>query len=120
MSAGPELSVQTLLKSGFVLAGLLLLAVGLGDMVTGRAKVLQYHETLAQTPPVAADPTALFPTSSEGAERRGVVAAKLAFYELLVTAGQLLAGAGFGLVAAGVIRTSLRNARATADLPASR
>lgn len=120
VAAAPELTVYGVLKSGLVLAGLLLLAVGLGDMVTGRAKVVQYHEALAQTPPTPADPTALFPTSSEGAERRGVVAAKLAFYELLVTVGEVLAAGGFALVAAGVLRASLRSARTSGESSPSR
>ena len=65
----PELTVYGVLRSGLVLAGILLLAVGLGDMITGRTKVVQYHAALAQTPTEPVDPTALFPTSNEGAER---------------------------------------------------
>jgi MFS family permease len=105
---------------GLVLAGLLLLTVGLGDIVTGRTKLLQYQDSLAQTPPAPVDPTALFPTSSEGAERRGIVVAKLAFYQVLLTAGQLLAAAGFTLIAAGVVRARFRGARAPVNLPPSR
>ena len=116
----PELTVYGVLRSGLVLAGILLLAVGLGDMITGRTKVVQYHAALAQTPTEPVDPTALFPTSNEGAERRGVVAAKLAFYELLVTVGEVLAAGGFALVAAGVLRAGVRSARAAQDPASSR
>jgi hypothetical protein len=108
-------------KSGLVLAGLLLLAVGLGDVMTGRVKLLQYQEVLAQTPASPVDPTALFPTASEGQERRGITVGKVAFYQVLVSTGQLLVAVGFALMAAGVVRTRFRNARTPpTNLPSSR
>jgi len=121
VAAAPELSIQTLMKSGLVLAGLLLLVVGLGDVVTGRAKMLQYQETLAQTPATSGDPPSLFPTASEGKERRSVTIGKLAFYQVLVNGGQILVAVGFTLMAIGVLRVSFGGARAsTTNLPSSR
>jgi len=115
-----ELSIQTLLKSSLVLAGLLLLVVGLGDVVVGRTKMFQYQETLAQTPPATVDPASLFPTASEGKERHSVTMGKLAFYQLLVNVGQLMVAAGFTLIAVGVLRVSVGGARAPRNLPSSR
>jgi hypothetical protein len=110
---GSGLTVQTLARSGLVLAGLLLLAVGLGDAVAGRTKIAQYEELLQTTAvPVPLDPTALFPTASEGQERRGVARAKLAFYHLLLVAGQALSGAGLILVAVGALRVRQAAVRA--------
>lgn len=102
------LSLRALTRSGLVLAGLLLLGVGLGDAVAGRTKIAQYEELLRTTatrPP--ADPTALFPTASEAQERYDIVHAKLAFYHLLLTAGQGLSGLGFLLLGAGALRVRM-------------
>jgi len=115
-----ELSIHALMKSGLVLAGLLLLVVGLGDVVVGRTKMFQYQETLAQTPASAVDPPSLFATASEGKERRSVTMGKLAFYQLLVNVGQLMVAGGFTLIALGVLRVSVGGARAPTNLPSSR
>jgi len=104
-----------LVRSGLVLAGLLLLAVGLGNAVAGRTKITQYEEilhTVAPAPPP--DPAALFPKASEGQERRELARAKLAFYQLLLSAGQLLAAAGLVLLAVGVLRYRMRGSAARA------
>ena len=99
-----------------MLAGLLLLGVGVGDLVAGHAKIAQYEDLLRATPPPAqTDPAALFPTASEGEERHQLARAKLAFYELLLTFGQLLSAAGFALIAVGVLRLRLRSARPAID-----
>ena len=105
MAAASGLNVVTFARNGLVLAGLLLLALGFGDALAGRAKVAQYEELLetaaVQEP---SDPAALFPTASEGQEREALARAKLAFYQLLLTSGQLLSALGFALFAFGVIR----------------
>jgi hypothetical protein len=114
----PSLTVRALGSSGLVLVGLLLLGVGLGDSVAGRTKIAQYEQLLRTTVvPPPADPAALFPTASEGQERHELARAKLAFYHLLLTAGQVLSAAGLVLVAAGVVRlrrSQLRLARESA------
>ena len=96
-----------------MLTGLLLLAVGLGNLVAGQTKVAQYGQQVRANPSVHAprDPAALFPPVSEGAERLEVNRAKLAFYQLLVTSGQLLAALGAALVGVGSLRVWVRAGR---------
>lgn len=104
--ATAELSVRTLFRSSFVVAGLLLLSIGLGDVVVGRTKITQYEATLAQAPPVVPqDGATLFPKVTEAEEQRSVAHAKLGFYNLLFLAGQLLTTTGLLLVVIGVVRT---------------
>ncbi len=118
MNGAPELSFHALLRNGLVLAGLLLLGVGLGDAVVGRTKIAQYTEVLASTPaPEPRDRAALFPTASEGNERRAVARAKVGYYQLLFTAGQLLSGIGFVLLVLGVLQIRLRAGRAALRPP---
>jgi len=114
----PPLTVQTLMRSSLVVAGLLFLAVGLADSVAGHVKILQYEQLLRTTaPPPPADPAALFPTASEGQERYELARAKLAFYQLLLTAGQLLSALGFTLLAVGVLRLRTRAVQPLANSP---
>ena len=120
MPAPAPLTAHVLARSGLVLTGLLLLAVGFGNMVAGESKISQYGDVLRATPVRApADPAALFPPASEGAERQRILRAKLAFYQLLVTAGQLLCALGCTLIAFGILRLWLRAARPPADVPLS-
>jgi hypothetical protein len=104
-NASAGLTIQALVNSRLVVAGLLLLGVGLGDSIAGHSKIAQYEELLrTSAAPVAPDPTALFPTASESQERHQLARAKLAFYHLLLTAGQLLSALGFALLAIGLVR----------------
>ena len=120
MTAPPPLTAYTIARSGLVLTGLLLLAVGFGNMVAGQSKIAQYREVLSATAvPAPADPASLFPQVSEGEERHHLVRAKLAFYQLLVTAGQLLCAVGAALIGFGVLWLWIRAARAPADIPAA-
>jgi hypothetical protein len=106
MATSGGVSISSLARSGLVLAGLLLLGVGIGDTIAGRSKIAQYEELVRTTAASVAprDPAALFPTASEGSERHELARAKLAFYQLLLTAGQLLSAVGFALLALGVLR----------------
>lgn len=114
----PPLTAQNLLRSSLVVAGLLFLGVGIGDSVAGHVKILQYERILRTTrPPPPADPAALFPTASEGQERYELARAKLAFYQLLLTAGQLLSALGFTLLAVGVLRLRMRPPQPIANSP---
>ncbi len=122
MGAPPPLTVHAFTRSGLVLTGLLLLAVGLGNMVAGRTKIAQYKDVLSVTstlPPAPADPASLFPRPSEGEERSHLVRAKLAFYQLLLTAGQLLSASGAALVGFGALRVWWLAARLPADVTAA-
>jgi len=117
----PTITVHTLFRSGLVVAGLLFIGVGLCDAVAGSVKIGQYQELLRVTVERApADPADLFPTASEGHERHELARAKLAFYQLLLTAGQLMAAVGFAFLAVGVLRLRLRAPRAPAEQPALR
>jgi len=114
MAGSPALSLHALVRSGLVLAGLLLLAVGLGNVIAGRTKIEQYGEVLrsAAATRTPVDPAALFPPASEGDERHELALAKLAFYQLLLTAGKLLAALGALLLSLGVVRLWMRAPRA--------
>ena len=114
MAASPVLSVHALVRSGLVLAGLLLLAVGLGNVIAGRTKIVQYEEVLRSASParLPADPAALFPPTSEGDERHELALAKLGFYQLLLRAGRLLSSLGALLLSLGVLRVWVRAPRA--------
>ena len=97
--------IPALLKTPLVLSGLLLLSIGLAETFAGRMKIAEYDAILRQTPAVVAkDPAALFPTATEEQEARALAEAKLAYYHLLLTAGQLMAGVGLILFAAGLLR----------------
>jgi hypothetical protein len=110
-------SLHAVLRSGLVLAGLLLLCVGLGDIVAGQNKRAQYESLREATAPRGPrDPAALFPTASESEERHELAKAKLAFYQLLITFGQLLSATGFALIALGVLRVRMRAARGVAEI----
>lgn len=102
--------VHALVRSGLVLAGLLLLAVGIGNVVAGRSKLEQYGELAALTQVHVAPrpPTMLFPAVSEGEERHRLANAKKDFYELLVNVGWMLGFLGFALFAIGALRVWTR------------
>jgi hypothetical protein len=111
--AQTELTIRALARSRAFVAGLLLLAVGLGDVVAGRTKLAQYQAVLAQevvTPP--RDPATLFPKVTEAEEQRAVARAKLGFYNVLFLAGQILTLAGLVLLIAGLIALRRRATRA--------
>jgi len=109
-----ELTVRALARSRAFVAGLLLLAVGLGDVVAGRTKLNQYQAVLAQpvvTPP--RDPATLFPKVTEAEEQRAVARAKLGFYNVLFLAGQILTLVGLVLLILGLVGLRRRAVRAT-------
>jgi len=97
--------IPAILKTPLVLSGLLLLSIGVAETLVGRVKIGEYETIVQQMPAVAAkDPAALFPTATEEQEAREIAEAKLAYYHLLLTAGQLLTGLGLILFAAGLLR----------------
>ena len=115
-SPPPGLTLRALTRSGLVLAGLLLLGVGVGESMAGRSKIAQYEELLRATAvrePV--DRAALFPTATEGQERHELARAKLAFYHLLLMVGQALSAVGLILVATGALRVRVAALRAGRD-----
>jgi hypothetical protein len=99
-------------RNGFIVAGALIFAVGVADMLAGGSKLQEYRGVVAEAlPPVPHDPAALFPKASEAQERHSVAQAKLAFYQLLFVVGQLLAAAGVLLMGVGLFRQRLRTLR---------
>jgi len=106
----------SLLRSGIVIGGLLLLGVGVADIVAGHTKVAEYQQVLSVERAAAARSTdasrRLFPASSETAQRVAIAEAKLGYYGLLVVVGQLLAAVGLVLIAIGAVRERLRALRA--------
>jgi len=112
MAAPPQgLTLNQLMRSSLVVAGLLLIAIGVPESLTGRSKIAEYQEALREaTPPAPADPAALFPKATEGQERYELARAKLGFYRLILHTGQGLSALGFTLLAIGVLR--LRRVRA--------
>jgi len=109
---------RPIVRSPLVVAGLLLLGVGLGDTIAGGSKLGQYEALLRATPATQTqDPTALFPTVSEAQERRELAHAKLGFYSLLVTVGQVLMAVGSALAMIGVLRARLKPPRAAPETP---
>jgi len=105
MTLGGSPGIPAFLKSPLVLSGLLLLSIGLSETLAGRVKIREYEAIVRQMPAVVAtDPAALFPRATEEQQARELAEAKLAYYHLLLTAGQLLAGLGLILFAAGLLR----------------
>ena len=105
--------IQQAARNGFIVAGALLFAVGIGDTLAGRAKLNEYRALVAEAPAAEPhDPASLFPKASEAMERYTVAQAKLGFYQLLVLVGQLLVAAGVLLIGIGIFRQRLRTLRA--------
>jgi hypothetical protein len=99
-------------RSAFIVAGVLILAVGTGDMLTGRFRIQEYRGIIRELPaPEPHDPTALFPKASETQEQRAVAEAKLSYYQLLFLVGQLLAAGGVVLLAIGAFQLRQRTLR---------
>ena len=99
-------------RNGFIVAGALLLGVGVCDMLAGHSKILEYRVVVAKAPePEPHDPAALFPKASEAQERYAVAQAKLGFYQLLFVVGQLLAAGGVLLMGIGAFRQRLKTLR---------
>ena len=111
--------LHALVRSGLVLTGLLLLAVGIGNVFAGRSKLEQYGELAALTQPHVASrpPATLFPAVSEGEERHRLANAKKDFYELLVNVGWMLGFLGFALFAIGTLRVWTRTSHPQSQTP---
>ena len=98
-------------RSGFIVAGVLILAVGAVDMVAGRLRIQEYRAIIRESPPPEPHPTALFPKASEAQEQLAVAQAKLAFNQLLFLVGQRLAAGGVVLLAIGAFQLRQRTLR---------
>jgi hypothetical protein len=105
--------LHAMARSSLVLTGLVLLAVGIANVVAGTSKVGQYQEiAVATASRVQHRSPTLFPAASETEERHALAAAKVAFYQLLTSAGWTLGALGGALVAIGALRVWTRTPRA--------
>jgi hypothetical protein len=121
MTTQVPLSLRGLAGNAWVVGGLLLLAVGAGDLSVARSKLAQYHEVLDARPLAPPrDPAVLFPKPTEEQEQRAVALAKLGFYQQLFTAGQLLTFIGLLGLVVGVLQLRPRRIDPASDLPVSR
>ena len=93
-------TLSALLRNTLFVAGITLVALGLGDTLVAHFKVREYQSALARTPPpVAAEQTfgkntRLHHFSSEAWSRRSHNQAKLEFYRVLHNVGWLLLCSG--------------------------
>lgn len=121
MVAPAALTLSALARNGWVVGGLLLLAVGVGDLSVARAKLGQYRQMLEATAMVPArDPAILFPKPTEEQEQRAVALAKIGFYQQLFTAGQLLTFVGLLAIVVGVVQLRPHRVLPLPDTPESR
>lgn len=105
MARPTDLTVRVLVRNAWIVAGLLVLGVGVGDLMVGRAKLSQYQDVLVHSPRVTTrDPAVLFPRTNEAEEQQSVALAKLGFYRVLFIAGQILTLGGLVLLAVGFVR----------------
>jgi len=116
----PDLRVRTIARNPWIVAGLLVLAIGLVDIYVGRTKLAEYEAVEAHTPLVRSkDPTVLFPKVTEAEEQRAVARTKLGFYNLLFLFGQIMALLGLLSAVIGVLRLR-RYASPVVTVPQSR
>lgn len=102
-------SLSAFLRSGPVLAGTLLLSLGLGNFVVGSTKFVQYRDVVRNAPVnPPREPAALFPTATEDEQQFAVARAKVGYYQVMVTVGRFLIALGLVLVASGVLYTRHR------------
>ncbi len=116
-----ELTVHALARSTWIVGGLLLVAIGIGDLMVGRSKLAQYQEVVSRAPDAPPrDPATLFPKATESEEQRAVAGAKMGFYRLLFVSGQLLTLGGLVLLVVGLLQLRPRPAPDAAEAPRSR
>ncbi len=105
--------VSRILRSGLLTTGAILLTLGAGNWSVGRVKLAQYERLAAQTRTAVPDPVPLrsaftFTNVSEDHERHNIAVAKLHYYSVVLTAGQVLVVAGVTLLLVGYARRSGR------------
>jgi len=96
-------------RSGLITAGALLCCLGLANWVVGGVRLAKYEDIAERTQVAAGDPAALtsgftFSDVSEGQERHNIAVAKLQYYSVVLTAGQVLLAGGLLLAFIGYLR----------------
>ena len=110
-------TVSSLFRNTLFVAGIVLVALGIGNTIVAHFKVREYQSALARTPPpVAAEQTfgqntRLHHFSSEAWSRRALNQAKLDFYHLLHNVGWLMLCIGLLCTIMAVHRQRYRQPR---------
>ncbi len=111
------LTVSSLFRNTLFVAGIVLVALGIGNTIVAHFKVREYQSALARTPPpVAAEQTfgqntRLHHFSSEAGSRHALNQAKLDFYHLLHNVGWLMLCIGLLCTIMAVRRQRYRQPR---------
>ena len=111
------LTVSSLFRNTLFVAGIILVALGIGNTIVAHFKVREYQSALARTPPpVAAEQTfgqntRLHHFSSEAWSRHALNQAKLDFYHLLHNVGWLMLCIGLLCTIMAVRRQRYRQPR---------
>ena len=110
-------TVSSLFRNTLFVAGIVLVALGIGNTIVAHFKVREYQSALARTPPpVAAEQTfgqntRLHHFSSEAWSRHALSQAKLDFYHLLHNVGWLMLCIGLLCTIMAVRRQRYRQPR---------
>ena len=110
-------TVSSLFRNTLFVAGIVLVALGIGNTIVAHFKVREYQSALARTPPpVAAEQTfgentRLHHPSSEAWSRHALNQAKLDFYHLLHNVGWLMLCIGLLCTIMAVHRQRYRQPR---------
>jgi hypothetical protein len=109
MRSAARLTCGDLTRSSLLVSGVLLACLGVGNWIAGYVKLGEYGRLAAEGPVAASEGVELsggftFTVASESEERRNVAVAKLHYYNVVVTAGQLLFSIGLLLSVAGYVR----------------
>jgi hypothetical protein len=103
---------RQLLQSPLFLGGILISSLGLANWTVGSVKLSQYESLAARSVAPQSERVTLssgftFSNVSESHERHNLAVAKVQYYSVVVTAGELLLFAGFALSVTAYLR--LRN-----------
>jgi hypothetical protein len=104
---------RQLLQSPLFLGGILICALGLGNWIVGSMKLSQYESLAARSEAPQSERVTLssgftFSNVSESHERHNIAVAKVQYYSVVVTAGELLLFAGLALVVTAYLRVRSR------------
>ena len=100
---------RRLLQNPFFLGGILVCCLGLANWLVGSVKIGQYERLAALTATPEGEGVTLssgftFYSVSESHERHNIAVAKVQYYSVVLTAGELLVFAGFTLLLVAYVR----------------
>ncbi len=125
MPQAARLFLRNAFISGFSTAALLVLTLGIGNWIVGAVKLAQYRALALAAAPPTPDSAPLgggfaFSDVSETQERHNIAVAKVHYYSVVVSAGQLLLATGLVLLLIGYRRSPGRLASQNKTLLDSR